>query len=154
MTKTMTSPPAAKGCSKGPLYSRTVSLWRHDGRVPSGADRSGDFLELALEPIGLLLSTPMTVCPLVLGRHVPQQQFLDVLLGNEPVLTARGDILPAHTCKRPRGSQRTAEEYTKGRSLSEFFDEVAMPALARAQADTDRGALSPKATLGSKPPSN
>ena len=39
-------------------------------------------------PIGLLLSTPMTVCLVVLGRHVPQLQFLDVLLGNEPVLTA------------------------------------------------------------------
>jgi predicted PurR-regulated permease PerM len=38
-------------------------------------------------PIGLLLSTPMTVCLVVLGRHVPQLQFFDVILGNEPVLT-------------------------------------------------------------------
>jgi hypothetical protein len=113
MTKTMTSPPAAKGCSKGPLYSRTVSLWRHDGRVPSGADRSGDFLELALEPIGLLLSTPMTVCPLVLGRHVPQQQFLDVILGNEPVLTPEETFYqrilandPEEASEQPRNTRR------------------------------------------------
>jgi predicted PurR-regulated permease PerM len=39
-------------------------------------------------PIGLLLSTPITVCLLVLGRYVPQLQFLDVMLGSEPVLTS------------------------------------------------------------------
>ena len=38
-------------------------------------------------PVGLLLSTPLTVCLVVLGRHVPQFTFLDVLLGSEPVLT-------------------------------------------------------------------
>ena len=38
-------------------------------------------------PVGLLLSTPMTACVVVLGRHVPQLRFLDVLLGNEPPLT-------------------------------------------------------------------
>ena len=37
-------------------------------------------------PLGLLLSTPLTVCLVVLGRHVPQFQFLDVLFGSEPVL--------------------------------------------------------------------
>ena len=39
-------------------------------------------------PIGLLLSTPLTVCLVVLGRHVPQLAFLDTTLGNDPVLTA------------------------------------------------------------------
>ena len=37
-------------------------------------------------PIGLLLSTPLTICLLVLGTHVPQLQFLRVLLGDEPAL--------------------------------------------------------------------
>jgi predicted PurR-regulated permease PerM len=55
-------------------------------------------------PIGLLLSTPMTVCLVVLGRHVPQLQFLSVMLGNEPVLTPVGDILPTHFGERSRGS--------------------------------------------------
>ena len=36
-------------------------------------------------PIGLLLATPLTVCLLVIGKHVPQLSFLDTLLGNEPV---------------------------------------------------------------------
>ena len=38
-------------------------------------------------PIGLLLSTPLTVCLVVLGQHVPQLAFLDVLFGSEPVLS-------------------------------------------------------------------
>ena len=37
-------------------------------------------------PVGLLLATPLTVCLVVLGRHVPQLQFLEVLLGDQPVL--------------------------------------------------------------------
>lgn len=38
-------------------------------------------------PLGILLSTPLTICLLVLGRHVPQLRFLQILLGHEPALT-------------------------------------------------------------------
>jgi predicted PurR-regulated permease PerM len=38
-------------------------------------------------PLGILLSTPLTICLLVLGRHAPQLRFLQVLLGHEPALT-------------------------------------------------------------------
>src|SRR5690606_32331014 len=38
-------------------------------------------------PIGLILSAPMTVCLVVIGRHIPQFQFLDTLLGSDPVLS-------------------------------------------------------------------
>jgi predicted PurR-regulated permease PerM len=53
-------------------------------------------------PIGLLLSTPMTVCLVVLGRHVPQLQFLDVILGNEPVLTPDETFYQRILAKIPR----------------------------------------------------
>ncbi|MGA7867037.1 MAG: AI-2E family transporter [Stellaceae bacterium] len=92
--------------------------------------------------IGLLLSTPMTVCLVVLGRHVPQLKFLDVLLGNEPVLTPEETFYQRLLANDPEEATEQAEEFAKDRSLAEFFDEVAMPALARAQADSDRGALS------------
>ena len=45
------------------------------------------FWTLLWGPIGLVLSTPLTVCLVVLGRHVPELEFLHVLLGDEPVLT-------------------------------------------------------------------
>ena len=104
-------------------------------------------------PIGLLLSTPMTVCLVVLGRHVPQLQFLNVLLGNEPVLTPEETFYQRILANDPEEATEQAEEFAKDRSLPEFFDEVAMPALARAQADSDRGVLSAEAAPHSKMPS-
>ncbi len=93
-------------------------------------------------PIGLLLSTPMTVCLVVLGRHVPQLQFLNVMLGNEPVLTPVETFYQRILANDPEEVTEQAEEFAKNSSLSQFFDEVAIPALARAQADSDRSVLS------------
>jgi predicted PurR-regulated permease PerM len=92
-------------------------------------------------PIGLLLSTPMTVCLVVLGRHVPQLQFLNVMLGNEPVLTPVETFYQRILANDPEEATEQAEEFAKNSSLIEFFDEVAIPALARAQADSDRAVL-------------
>jgi predicted PurR-regulated permease PerM len=92
-------------------------------------------------PIGLLLSTPMTVCMVVLGRHVPQLQFLNVMLGSEPVLTPMETFYQRILANDPEEATEQAEEFAKNGSLIEFFDEVAIPALARAQADSDRGVL-------------
>jgi hypothetical protein len=92
-------------------------------------------------PIGLLLSTPMTVCLVVLGRHVPRLQFLEILLGNEPVLTPAETFYQRLLANDPEEATEQAEEFAKDRSLAEFFNEVAMPALASAQTDSDRGVL-------------
>jgi predicted PurR-regulated permease PerM len=94
-------------------------------------------------PIGLLLSTPMTVCLVVLGRHVPQLQFLDVVLGNRPALTPEETFYQRMLANDPEEATQLAEEFAAEHSLAAFFDEVAIPALARAQADSDRGALPP-----------
>ena len=94
-------------------------------------------------PIGLLLSTPMTVCLVVLGRHVPQLQFLDVVLGNQPALTTEETFYQRMLASDPEEATQLAEEFAAEHSLAAFFDEVAIPALARAQADSDRGALLP-----------
>jgi predicted PurR-regulated permease PerM len=93
-------------------------------------------------PIGLLLSTPITVCLVVLGRHVPQLQFLNVMLGSEPVLTPAETFYQRILANDPEEATEQAEEFAKNSSLTVFFDEVAIPALARAQADSDRGVLS------------
>ncbi len=93
-------------------------------------------------PIGLLLSTPMTVCLVVLGRHVPQLQFLDVMLGNDPVLAPSESFYQRLLANDPEEATEQAREFIRERSLAEFFDTVAIPALDRAQADSDRGVLS------------
>jgi hypothetical protein len=95
-------------------------------------------------PVGLLLSTPMTVCLVVLGRHVPQLHFFDVILGNEPVLAPEERFYQRLLAKDPEEVTEQAEAFVKERPLTDFFDEVALVALARAQADSDRGVLSPE----------
>ena len=50
------------------------------------ADRRGDIVDSALGPRGVILSTPLTVCLLVLGRNLPQLRFLDTMLGSTPAL--------------------------------------------------------------------
>jgi predicted PurR-regulated permease PerM len=95
-------------------------------------------------PIGLLLSTPLTACLLVLGRHVPQLRFLDVMLGSEPVLTPDETFYQRLLADDPEEATEQAEEFVKDSSFDKFADEVAIPVLARAQADSDSGILPPE----------
>ena len=98
-------------------------------------------------PIGLLLSTPLTVCLVVLGRHVPQLEFLDVILGNEPVLAPDETFYQRLLANDPEEATGQAEDFAKERSLAEFFDEVSIPSLIRAQNDSDENALSSERRL-------
>jgi predicted PurR-regulated permease PerM len=93
-------------------------------------------------PIGLLLSTPLTACLVVVGRHVPHLRFLDVILGNEPVLTPEETFYQRLLANDPAEATEQAEEWAKERSFAEFCDEIAIPALARIQTDSDHGAVS------------
>jgi len=95
-------------------------------------------------PVGLLLSTPLTVCLVVLGRHAPQLGFLGVLLGNEPALSPEQAFYQRLLADDPEEAAEHAEEFAKQHSLAEFFDTVVLPALAMAQADSDRGVLPPE----------
>jgi predicted PurR-regulated permease PerM len=92
-------------------------------------------------PIGLLLSTPLTVCLDVLGRHVDRLRFLDILLGSRPALGAAESfyyrILSGHSDE----ALELAENTLKTKSLSNFYDDVAMEGLRLAAADAQRGAL-------------
>ena len=92
-------------------------------------------------PLGLLLSTPLTVCLVVLGRHVPQFQFLDVLLGNEPVLEPHQQLYQRLLSGDPDEATRRAEEYLKGDHLVAFYENIAIPALQLGELDRASGAM-------------
>jgi methylmalonyl-CoA mutase cobalamin-binding subunit len=92
-------------------------------------------------PIGLLLSTPLTVCIVVLGRHVPQLAFLDVLLGIDPALSPPERLYQRLLAGDPDEATERAEVYLRTHSLVDFYDDVAIPALALAENDRARGAL-------------
>ena len=93
-------------------------------------------------PIGLLLSTPMTVCLVVLGRHVPSLDFLTVLLGDEPVLGAEKRLYQRLLAMDVEEATEVAEEFLKEKkSLGALYDHVVVPALMLAEEDRHHGKL-------------
>ena len=92
-------------------------------------------------PIGLILSMPLTLCLVVLGRHVQQLEFLDVLLGNRPALTPVESFYQRILANDPDEALEYAEGLLKDRSLSTYYDEVAIAGLRRAATDAERGVL-------------
>ncbi|MGH6898720.1 MAG: AI-2E family transporter [Geminicoccaceae bacterium] len=92
-------------------------------------------------PVGLLLSTPLTVCLVVLGRHVPQLGFFDVLLGDEPALAPEVKFYQRLLARDPEEAAELADEYLEEESLDKLYDAVMMPALGFAEQDRLRGNL-------------
>src|SRR5262249_52912667 len=92
-------------------------------------------------PIGLLLSTPLTVVLVVMGKHVPQMQFLDILLGDAPALSPAEKFYQRLLALDAEESTDLAREYRKQMPLEKVYDEVLLPALAAAEQDRQRGQL-------------
>jgi predicted PurR-regulated permease PerM len=92
-------------------------------------------------PLGLLMSTPLTVCLVVLGRHVPQLGFFDVLLGDEPALSPEVKFYQRLIARDPDEATELAEEYLEDGSLDRLYDSVILPALVHAEQDRLRGSL-------------
>jgi predicted PurR-regulated permease PerM len=93
-------------------------------------------------PIGLLLATPLTLCLVVLGRHVKRLEFLDVLLGDRPALTPIESLYQRMLAGDPDEAAAQAETLLRDRPLSVYYDDVARPSLQLAAADVARGVLS------------
>jgi predicted PurR-regulated permease PerM/methylmalonyl-CoA mutase cobalamin-binding subunit len=89
--------------------------------------------------VGLLLATPLTVCLLVLGKHVPQLSFLNILLGNEPVFELKTRVYQRLLAGDPEEAAELIEQALEHSSLAEVYDTVLIPALALAESDRRRG---------------
>ena len=92
-------------------------------------------------PIGLILSTPLTLCLVVMGRHVERLAFLDVLLGDRPALTPVESFYQRILAGDADEAEDHAETLLKQRSLSTYYDEVALKGLQLAANDAQRGVL-------------
>ena len=92
-------------------------------------------------PVGLILSTPLTVCLVVIGRHVPQLEFLHVILGDQPVLVPAAHFYQRLLALDQHEAQAVIDEFLKEHSLLELYDEVMIPALTMAEEERHRGAL-------------
>jgi len=99
-------------------------------------------------PIGLILSTPLTLCLVVVGRHARPLEFFDVLLGDRPALPAVDRFYQRLLASDPDEVLAQAETFLTGRPLVEYYDTVALPALARAAYDEEQGAISREQAAG------
>jgi predicted PurR-regulated permease PerM len=86
-------------------------------------------------PVGLILSTPLTVCLIVLGRHVPQLKFLEVVLGDEPVLLPEQCFYQRLLAMDPEEAREIAEAHLKANSLESLYDSIVLPTLKLAEQD-------------------
>jgi predicted PurR-regulated permease PerM len=93
-------------------------------------------------PIGLLLSTPLTLCLVVLGRHVDQLQFIDIMLGDQPALTPQQAAYQRMLTGDPIEAIEQARAFLKeGGSVIAYYDEILTGALRLAQLDAEQGRL-------------
>ncbi len=129
-----------------PIMSQAVEpllYGRSTGLSPFAVVVAATFWTWLWGPIGLILSTPLTLCLVVLGRHVGRLEFLDVLLGDRPALTAVESFYQRMLAGDPDEVFDQAEVLLKQRSLSADYDDVALQGLRRAVIDADRGVLAP-----------
>ncbi len=117
------------------LYGRNMGLSALAVVVAAG------FWTFVWGPVGLLLSTPLTMCLVVLGRHVDQLRFLDVMLGDAPPMAPEESFYLRMLAGNSDEAAEQAEAFLQHHTLPAYFDEVAVRGLALAQLDVNRGAL-------------
>jgi predicted PurR-regulated permease PerM len=93
-------------------------------------------------PVGLVLSTPLTICLVVLGKYVTPLQFLNVLLSAEPPLERTMHYYQRLLAHDQDEAVELVEDYLQEHRLEELYDEVLLPALVLAGRDRERKAIS------------
>jgi predicted PurR-regulated permease PerM len=129
-----------------PVFGQVIEplLYGHStGLSPFAVIVSTLFWGFLWGPIGLILATPFTVCLVVLGRHVDSLEFFDVLLGDRPPLTPVENFYQRMLAGDPDEVREVAEAMLKARSLSSYYDEVALKGLQFAANDFARGVVTP-----------
>jgi predicted PurR-regulated permease PerM len=118
-----------------------VVCGHNTGLSPVAIIASATFWTWLWGPIGLILATPLSVCLVVLGRHVDRLKFLDVMLGDRPPLTPPELVYQRMLARDPVEAAEQAEEFLKEKPLLTYYEEVLVEALKLAQTDADRGFL-------------
>jgi predicted PurR-regulated permease PerM len=126
------------------IIAQAVEPWlygHNTGISPIAIVISATFWTWLWGLVGLVLSTPLTVCLVVLGRHVERLAFLDVIFGDAPPLTPVETFYQRLLAGDASEIADQAERFLKTNSLINYYDEVALQALLMAQSDLRRGVL-------------
>jgi hypothetical protein len=94
-------------------------------------------------PAGLILSTPLTVCLVVLGRHLPPFAFLHVTLGDEPALSSDAQLYERLLALDDQGARSIVDKHLSQNSLAHLYDSVVVPALQLVEREKRKDALDP-----------
>jgi predicted PurR-regulated permease PerM len=93
---------------------------------------------------GLILSTPLTVCVVVLGRYVPQLSFLHIALGDQDVLSTELQLYQRLLAMDHTEASAVVEQFLKEHPLLDLYEQVIVPALILAEQERHRGTLEQK----------
>jgi predicted PurR-regulated permease PerM len=92
-------------------------------------------------PVGLILATPMTVCLVVIGRYVPELEFMAVLLSDEPVLEPHVGYYQRLLAGDDDEAAEIVEAFMAENPPEEVYDRLLLPALRCIRRDADAGRL-------------
>lgn len=92
-------------------------------------------------PLGLVLAIPLTICLVVIGRHIPRLEFINTLLSDRPTLLPQEIFYQRMLAGDPTEATVQAREFLKGRALATYLDEIALEGVRLAHRDIIRGAV-------------
>ena len=107
---------------------------------------SAAFWAMIWGPVGLILSTPITIGLMVIGRHIESMKFLEVMFGSEPVLSPEDAFYQRMLAGDSMEAAESAQDYLEENRLEEYLEKIAVPSLLLARVDQDRGVLTRERT--------
>jgi predicted PurR-regulated permease PerM len=111
------------------------------GLSPVAIILSASFWTWLWGPVGLVLATPLTVCLVVIGRHVERLKFLDIMLGDRPPLTPPQLVYQRMLAGDPMEAAEQAHDHLKNASLEDYYDTILLKGLRLAEVDNRLGHL-------------
>lgn len=126
------------------ITNNVIEPWlygSHTGLSPVALIVAAVFWSWLWGAVGLLLSTPLTVCLVVIGKYIPQLKFLDILLGDQPGLKPGERFYQRLVAMNPEEAEEILQKQLKEASFVEVCDTILIPALNMAELDRSQGGL-------------
>src|SRR6478752_1591510 len=126
------------------IVSNVVEPWLYGantGVSPIALIISAVFWTWLWGPVGLVLSTPLTVCLAVIGRHVPRLEFLGILLSEDQALAPHEEFYHRLLSFSMDSAEEFVTKYVETESLTALYDKVLIPAIAAVEIDAHRDSL-------------
>jgi predicted PurR-regulated permease PerM len=116
-------------------YAEPHIYGRHTGLSSLAILVAAAFWTLLWGPVGLILSVPLTVCLVVMGRHVRSLEFLTVMLGDRPKIPTWICFYQRLLARDEQEAAEILETSAKDKTLAEVYDALLVPALAMSEED-------------------